>query len=126
MSFDNSIVCKVCSGGDFELASGAFYCKLCGTESPEHGQDFVYEETDTSFTEPSKFGDDSDSNNENHWKNCYPDKNLLQSDIEESTDDEEEFVVLENLEKSDLMSDSKYQKFDFEIEEESQEEQAGS
>ena len=50
MSFDNSILCKVCSGGDFELASGAFYCKLCGTESPEHGQDFVYEETETSFS----------------------------------------------------------------------------
>ena len=90
MSYNNSIFCAVCRGIDFELANGFFYCQSCGTESHEHGQDFVYEEI---YTEPSEFCEDSDSNDENYWKNDYPDEDQLESDnkdyvYEESTDEE--------------------------------------
>ena len=91
MNFDNSILCKVCSGKDFELVNGSYYCqaKDCGTESRAHGQDFVYEEANTSFAETSEFCEDSDSNDENHWTNNYPEEDLLESDNEESTEDED-------------------------------------
>ena len=123
MSYNHSILCTVCNGINFEPANGAFYCQHCGTESREHGQDFVYEETNT--VEPSEFCDNSDSNDENYWKNDYPDEDRLQSDNEESTD-EEELLSFENLEKSQFTSDMVQKMFDFETDEESQEEQAGS
>ena len=66
MSFTNSILCKVCNGIDFEPANGAFYCQSCGTESREHGQDFIYEETCLQYAEPSEVCEYSDSNDENH------------------------------------------------------------
>ena len=119
MSLDNSIWCIVCSGGDFEPANGAFYCQSCGTESLEHGQDFIYEakEKNASLASLIVFYEDSDSNDENHWKNDYPDEDLLES---ESTDEE-------NLDKLHFTSDTKQKKFDLETEEESQDEvQAGS
>ena len=126
MSLNNSILCKVCNGIDFEPANGAFYCQSCGTESREHGQDFVYEETCLQYAEPSEVFEYSDSNDENHWKNDYPDQNMLQSVIEESTDDENELIItLENLEKSHFTSDTKQQMLDLETDEESQE-QVGS
>ena len=77
MSSDNSILCKVCSGRNFEKANGAFYCQSCGSESRAHGQDFVHDETCPPFSEPSEFCEDSDSNDENHWKNDYPDEDQL-------------------------------------------------
>ena len=126
MSFDNSILCKVCNGRNFENANGAFYCQLCGTESYEHGQDFVYEETNSLFANLKEFVEDSDSNDENHWKNYYPDEEDLPESNNEESIDEEELLGLENLEKSYLASDFEKQKFDMETEEESQEEQAGS
>ena len=43
MSSDNAIWCSNCNGTDFERTNGAFYCQSCGTESREHGPDFVYE-----------------------------------------------------------------------------------
>ena len=119
MSLDSSSWCIVCSGRDFEPANGAFYCQSCGTESLEHGQDFIYEEKEknTSLASHSAFYEDSDSNDENHWKNDYPDEDLLES---ESTDEE-------NLETLHFTSDTKQTKFDLETEEESQDEvQAGS
>ena len=118
MSYNNSIFCSVCNGIDFEQANGFFYCQSCGTESHEHGQDFVYEET---YTEPSEFCEDSDSNDENHWKIDYPDKDQLESD-EESTNEEE--LMTFDLGKSHFTIDSK--NFDFETDDESQKEQTGS
>ena len=114
MSIDNSIWCIVCSGRDFEPANGAFYCQSCGTESLEHGQDFIYEEKEknTSLASHNAFYEDSDSNDENHWKNGYPDEDLLES---ESTDNE-------NMEKLHFTSDTKQKKIDLETEEESQDE----
>ena len=114
MNIDNTIWCTVCSGRDFELANGAFYCQACGTESREHGQDFLYEKTNIALAENSELCEDSDSNDENHWKNDYPDEDVLQSDNEESTDDEE---TLKNLGKSHFASD-------LETDNENQEEQA--
>ena len=84
MSFNYSILCKVCSGIDFEPANGSFYCQSCGAESREHGQDFVYEETNS--VEPSEFCDNSDSNDENYWKNDYPDEDRLQSTAGQTLD----------------------------------------
>ena len=121
MSFDNLILCKVCNGRDFEPANGAFYCQSCSTECREHGQDFVYEEANTSLAEPSELGEDTDSNDENHCKNDYPDEDLFHSDSEESAGDEDELLSLENF-KGDIVQ----KKFDLETDEESQEEQAGS
>ena len=48
MSSDNAIWCSSCSGTDFDRTNGAFYCKSCGTESREHGPDFVYDDDTTS------------------------------------------------------------------------------
>ena len=123
MSYDNSILCNNCNGRNFEPANGAFYCHSCGTESRAHGQDFVNEETSPPFID---FDQDSDSNDESHWTNDYPDKNLSESDNDEESTYEEESLTFENLGKSHFTSDSKHQKFDLETDNESQEEQAGS
>ena len=125
MTSQNSILCTVCNGRDFELANGFYYCQTenCGTESRAHGQDFVYEKTCQPFAEPSEVCEDSDSNAENHWKNDYPSENLSESDNEELTDYEELLI----LEKSYSNSDGEQTNFDLEIDEESQDEaQAGS
>ena len=76
------------------------------------------------FVEPSEFVNDSDSNDEKHWKNDYPHEDMLQSDNEELKDDEDKFLTLENFEKSHFTGDSK--KSELETDEESQDEQAGS
>ena len=49
---DKKMECKFCTGRDFELFQGFFYCTSCGTEGQQ--QDFVYERVQ-----------DSDSNEEN-------------------------------------------------------------
>ena len=124
MSLDSSIWCIVCSGRDFESANGAFYCQSCGTESLEHGQDFIYEanEKNTSLASHSAFYEGSDSNDENHWKNEYPDEDLLESESTDSLSTDEE-----NLDKLHFTSGTKQKNFDSETEEESQDEvQAGS
>ena len=124
MSLESSIWCIVCSGRDFESANGAFYCQSCGTESFEHGQDFIYEanEKNTSLASQSEFYEDSDSNDENHWKNEYPDEDLLESESTDSLSTDEE-----NFDKLYFTNGTKQKKIDSETEEESQDEvQAGS
>ena len=119
MSFDNSILCKVCSGRNFEKTNGAFYCQSCGSESRAHGQDFVYDKTCPQLAESSEFCEDSDSNDENNWKNDYPDEDLLESGDNEESTNKDELLNLKNLE-----SDREHQKFDSDTDE--KEVQAGS
>ena len=63
--------CKFCTGIDFELFQGFFYCTSCGTENQQ--QDFVYQRFQ-----------DSDSNEEED----YPDTESIDSSAENSENEE--------------------------------------
>ena len=68
---DKKMECKFCTGRDFELFQGFFYCTSCGTENQQ--QDFVYERFQ-----------DSDSNEEED----YPDTESSGSSAENSENEE--------------------------------------
>ena len=67
---NNAKSCVSCSAKDFEAVNGSFFCTTCGSESLQHGKDFVYEET---YKLKNHNYEDIDSNDENHPKNDYPD-----------------------------------------------------
>ena len=64
----NSIVCIACNGKEFEAVNGAYFCEVCGLECLQKGNDFVY----IPVRQLNNVQEDCDSNDEDHFKNDYP------------------------------------------------------